>query len=171
MSSALPQLDQLVRELGDVCALPESEGEPSLTAATMAVTKATTALAHAALARGRGAALAVAQALQAVEEAREAVQTARAAIAASAARRGHRPRAAEGPPAGASPSSMEATVEGAVEATCLACGHALVVRYRALMPTPVVVFPVACPFGRCDGVSEVEYPATAVDVTVEPGEA
>ena len=48
MTSAWPQLEDLIRELGEVSALPHAEGEPTLTDATMAVTKATTALAHAA---------------------------------------------------------------------------------------------------------------------------
>jgi hypothetical protein len=39
MSSAWPELDKLIRELGDVCALPNAEIEPLLSTATLAVTQ------------------------------------------------------------------------------------------------------------------------------------
>jgi len=159
MSSSWPKLEDLIRELGDVCALPDSEGEPSLSAATMAVTKATTALTQAAQARGRSAEGALARALQAVDEARAALQSARAAIAASSARRRPRHR---------SPPVDAATVVGEAEATCPGCGLAFLVRYRASTVAPMVAFPIACPRGECDGVSEVAYPASATEVTVEP---
>lgn len=162
MTSAWPQLDELIRELGDVCALPNAEGEPSLSEATMAVTKATTALTHAARARGRTSSAALDRALRMVEEARAALQQARKAIVASAARRGTGPRGE-----GSGPSAA-ATVEGQAEATCSACGRAFVVRYRALKAGPCVVFPVACPVAKCDGVSPVEYPATTMEIKVEP---
>jgi hypothetical protein len=160
MSATWPTLDQLIRELGDVCALPNAEAEPALAEATMAVGKATAALTRAAQVRGRFNEAAVAQALEAVEDARAALQRARAAIAASAARR--RPR-----PSPAPPTKLDATVEGVAEATCPACEVALVVRYRATTAGPVVAFPVACPAADCDGVMEVAYPASTVEVTVE----
>ena len=159
MSSAWPQLDDLIRELGDVCALPEADAEPSLSTATMAVTKATTALARAAQARGRTAEGAMTQALAAIQEARAALQAARVAIVASMARRSSAARAPG--------SAAEATVQGQVDATCPACGRGLVVRFRAQAAAPVVAFPVACPIARCDGICEVAYPASAVEVEVE----
>jgi hypothetical protein len=162
MSSSWPQLDDLIRELGDVCALPDAEGEPALSAATMAVTKATTALAHAAQARGRSSQAALAKALQTVEEARSAVQQARNAITSAAARRG--PRAG----ATASAARPGQTVDRQVDGSCPACGRAFVVRYRTVKAAPVVAFPVACPLAECDGVAAVEYPESAVDVSVEP---
>lgn len=160
MTSAWPELEQLIHELGDVCALPNSEGEPSLSQATMAVTKAATALARAAQVRGRGSSAALAQAEGAVREAREALHAARMAIAAAARKRGsRRPATSAGAP--------DAPIDGQAEASCPACGRGFVVRYRVTSPAPVVAFPVACPASRCDGVREVEYPATAVDVSVE----
>ena len=48
------------------------------------------------------------------------------------------------------------------------CGLAFLVRYRASTVAPMVAFPIACPRGECDGVSEVAYPASATEVTVEP---
>jgi hypothetical protein len=122
---------------------------------------ATTALTHAANARGRGAEPAIARARQAVEDARAALQKTRRAITMATAR--------SGSGGGPSPSpAAEATVEGQAEATCPACGLALVVRYRTATAGPVVAFPVACPDAGCDGVSLVAYPSTAVEVTVTP---
>jgi hypothetical protein len=160
MTSAWPQLEELIRELSEVSALPNADGEPSLTDATIAVTKATTALARAAQIRGRGAEAALSQALATVEEARALLRQARLAISAAAARQ-RRERVS------AVPATNSAAVPGQSEATCPGCGCGFVVRYRAMAAAPVVAFPVACPAEDCDGVSEVEYPATAVDVTVE----
>ena len=84
MTSAWPQLDELIRELSEIVALPNADGEPSLTEATIAVTKATTALARAAQTRGRNAEPALSQALVTVEEARALLRQARMAISASA---------------------------------------------------------------------------------------
>jgi hypothetical protein len=152
MTSAWPQLDELIRELAEVSSLPNADGEPSLTDATMAVTKATTALTRAAGARGRGAETAFALALRSVDEARALLRQARAAMAASTRARRDRPRtAARG-------------VDGEVEAACPACRGAFVVRYRVVEAGPLVVFPVACPAPDCEGVSEVQYPGSAVDV-------
>jgi len=164
MSQAWPQLDELIRELGDVCALPNAEEEPALSAATIAVTKATTALAHAAQARGRAVPGAVSRAGAAVEEARAALRQARDAIKASPARHGSGRRPT--PPA----PTFEEAVSGEVEATCPACRRPFVVRYRALGDGPLVAFPIACPSEDCDGVADVEYPASAVEVVVGPGE-
>jgi hypothetical protein len=160
MGSPFPQLDELIRELTDVCALPEAEGEPALSAATIAVSKATTALTHAASARGRAAQTALEQALATVAEARDALERARQAINASAARRRRTRTAAERPSAPAA--------DGEVESTCPSCGRTVLVRYRAPSATPVVAFPVACPSEDCEGVATVEYPAAAVDVIVVP---
>ena len=155
MTSAWPQLDELIRELSEVSALPNADGEPALGDATMAVTKATTALARAAQARGRHAEAAITLALATVEEARALLRQARAAMAASAARhRRDRVAAIPAPP----------SAEGEVEATCPACRAAFVVRYRAAAARPLVAFPVACPAPDCDGVSEVQYPGSASDV-------
>jgi hypothetical protein len=156
MGSTYPQLDELIRELSDVCALPEAEGEPALSAATIAVSKATTALTQVTRTRGRAAETALEQAMAMVADARE---RARQAIHASAARRRRLRPAAD--------RSSASEVEGQVETTCPSCGRDLVVRYRAGNPTPVVAFPVACPFDHCEGVAAVEYPASAVDVAVE----
>jgi hypothetical protein len=30
----------------------------------------------------------------------------------------------------------------------------------------MVAFPVACPFAECDGITSVEYPASAVEINV-----
>ena len=127
--------------------------------ATMAVTKATTALSRAAQTRGRSAEAALAQALRTVDEARELLRQARIAISASASRR-RRERVAAA-------AVGDAAVTGQSEASCPGCGSAFVVRYRAATSALTVAFPVACPAGDCDGVSEVEYPASAVDVAVE----
>ena len=72
MPSAWPELDDLIRELADVAALPQSEDEPSLSEATMAVSKASAELRRAASARGRGLEAARVRALQTIEEARAA---------------------------------------------------------------------------------------------------
>jgi hypothetical protein len=156
MTSAWPQLDELIRELAEVSALPHADVEPSLTDATIAVTKATTALTHAAQARGRGAEAALSQALTTVEEARALLRHARVAISAQAARQ-RRERGA----------ATAAAVAGRAETTCPGCGCLFVVRYRAVAAAPVTAFPVACPAPDCDGVREVEYPASAVEVTIE----
>jgi hypothetical protein len=158
MASAWPELDELIRALADVCALPRSEEEPSLSEATIAVSKATAELTRAAGSRGRASAAARARAARSIEEARAAVEHARRAIAASARRTSgaRAATAADGPP-----------VEGQAEATCPACGRPFVVRYRAAMKTPTVAFPVACPVAECDGITSVEYPASAVDVNVD----
>jgi hypothetical protein len=161
MGSSWPELDELIRELGDVCALPDAEGEPSLSEATMAVTKATTALTHAARARGRSAQASLAQAMQSVEEARAILQRTRRVISASAARRRSASRSAAS-------ASAEEAAEGRAESACIACGLAFVVRYRTAAAAHAVAFPVACPYPRCEGVTAVEYPASAVDVVVEP---
>lgn len=164
MTSAWPQLDDLIRELGEVSALPYAEGEPALNDATMAVTKATTALTRAAAVRGRGAETALSQALTTVDEARALLRRARAAMAASAQARPRRERFAEN-------TGSAASLDGQVDATCPACRGSFVVRYRAAAAAPLVAFPVACPVSDCDGVSEVEYPGSAVDVValVLPG--
>ena len=156
MASAWPEIDELIRALADVCALPRSEEEPSLSEATIAVSKATAELTRAAGSRGRGNAAARARAASSIDEARAAVEHARRAIAASA-RRGTRAASAPGGP----------PVEGQAEATCPACGRPFVVRYRAALKTPTVAFPVACPVAECDGITSVEYPACAVDVNVD----
>ena len=156
MASAWPELDELIRALADVCALPRSEEEPSLSEATIAIGKATAELTRAAGSRGRAAAAARARAASSIEEARAALEHTRRAIAASA-RRGTRAASAPGGP----------PVEGQAEATCPACGRPFVVRYRAAMKTPTVAFPVACPVAECDGITSVEYPASAVDVNVD----
>lgn len=164
MSAHWPEIDDLIRELGDVCALGDTEAEPLLSTASIAVTKAATALSHAAMARGRSAGAALAQARAAVEEARLALQAARKAIAASSARR-RLPPSRLVPPA-----PEEGALTGRAEATCPSCGRGFVVHYRAVAARPVVAFPVACPLAGCDGLSEVEYPASALEVTVEAGE-
>src|SRR5712691_7654997 len=141
MGSSWPELDDLIRELGNVCALPDAEGEPSPSEATMAVTKATTALAHAARTRGRSAEASLAQALLSVEEARATLQRARRVISASAARRRSAARKAA--------SASEETTEGEVESSCIACGLAFVVRFHVAAIASVVGFPVACPYPAC----------------------
>jgi hypothetical protein len=163
MGSPFPQVDELIRELSDVCALPEAEGEPALSAATIAVSKATMELTRAARARGRAAETALEQALATVAEARAALERARQAIHASAARRRRTRNAAE--------RQSAPPVDGEVESTCPSCGRAVLVRYRAASGSPVVAFPVACPDEDCEGVATVEYPATAVDVVVGPAPA
>jgi hypothetical protein len=159
MPSAWPELDDLIRELADVSALPQAESEPSLSEATMAVSKASVELSRAAVARGRSLEAARVRALQTIEEARAAVERARKALAASA-RQTSAARSAllrEGRP-----------VEGRVEATCPACRQDFVVRYRLERPAPTATFPVACPLAQCDGIASVEYPESATDVQVEP---
>jgi hypothetical protein len=159
MTSAWPQLEDLIRELGEVSALPHADGDPALDQASMAVTKATTALQKAAVTRGRSAEAALTQALATVEEARAMLRHARIAISAAAARqRRERPAVA---------AAVAVAPAGESDGTCPACGCSFVVRYRAAAATPRVVFPVACPGADCDGVGEVEYPASAVEVTVE----
>jgi hypothetical protein len=161
MGSTWPELDDLIRELGDIRALPDADGEPLLSDATLAVTKATAALTRAAGARGRSAALNLSKARESVEEARVLLQRARRLISASAARRRSSSRSgAEAP--------LEAAADGQAEAACVSCGNAFVVRYRAAATRAAVAFPVACPDARCEGVTAVEYPADAVDVVVEP---
>src|SRR5260221_13276368 len=96
MASAWPEIDELIRALADVCALPRSEEEPSLSQATIAVGKATAELTRAAGARGRAAAAARARAASSIEEARAAGEHARRPIAASA-RRTSGARAASAP--------------------------------------------------------------------------
>jgi hypothetical protein len=160
MTSAWPQLEELIRELSEVSALPNADAEASLTEATIAVTKATTALAHAAQARGRSAQVALSQALATVDQARASLRQARAAIAAAAARQ-RRERIS------ASAAATSAALLGQSEAACPGCGCGFVVRYRTAAAAPLVAFPVACPAPDCDGVSEVAYPSTAVEITVE----
>ena len=154
MTSAWPELDDLIRELADVSALPQAEREPSLSEATMAVSKASAELRRAAAARGRALEAARTRALQTIEEARAAVARARKAIAASARHATSRsPAAAEGPP-----------LDGAAEATCPACRRDFVVRFRAARAAPLAVFPVACPVAACDGIASVEYPESATEI-------
>jgi hypothetical protein len=153
MESAWPELEELIRELGDVCALSDAEGEPSLS-------EATTALTHAAQTRGRAAEVRLAKALEAVGEARAILQRARITISASASRRRSASRSAAAAAAAETPA-------GRLESTCVACGTTFVVRYRAAAEGPTVAFPVACPAPRCDGVTSVEYPSSALDVVVE----
>lgn len=158
MPSAWPELDDLIRELADVSALPQAESEPSLSEATMAVSKASSELRRAAVARGRALEPARARALQTIEEARAAVERARKALAASA-RHAAASRASsgrEGRPA-----------SGSAEATCPACRRDFVVRYRAAQPIPTAKFPVACPLTECDGIASVEYPESATEVEAE----
>jgi len=157
MTSAWPELDDLIRELADVSALPKAEIEPSLSEATMAISKASAELRRAAAARGRALESARARAQERIEEARAAVERARKAIAASARHAASRtPSAAEGQ-----------TREGTVEATCPACRRDFVVRYRAERVVPLAVFPVACPVASCDGIASVEYPESASRVEAE----
>jgi hypothetical protein len=157
MTSAWPELEELIRELADVSALPQAELEPSLSEATMAVSKASAELRRAAAARGRALEAARTRALQTIEEARAAVARARKAIGAShrfaASRRASAP---EGAPR-----------EGTVEATCPACRRDFVVRYRAERAVPLAVFPVACPVAACDGIASVEYPESATGIAAE----
>jgi ElaB/YqjD/DUF883 family membrane-anchored ribosome-binding protein len=157
MASAWPELDDLIRELADVSALPQSETEPSLAEATLAVSKASADLRAAASARGRALEAARVRAQKAIEEARVAVERARKAIAASA--RHVAPRAA---------SQREGrAVEDRAEATCPACRQDFVVHYRAERPIPTAIFPIACPRAECDGIANVEYPESATDVQTE----
>jgi hypothetical protein len=162
MPSAWPELDDLIRELADVAAFPQSEGEPALSEATLAVGKASAELRRAASARGRALEAARARAQQNIEEARAAVERARKALAASA-RQAAVSRAA---------SLREGrAVDGRVEATCPACRGDFVVRYRAGRPAPMATFPVACPLAECDGIASVEYPESATDVQAEAASA
>ena len=157
MTSAWPELDDLIRELADVSALPQAEREPSLSEATMAISKASAELRRAAAARGRALEAARTRALERIEEARAAVEQARKAIAASARHAAPRaPAVAEGP-----------SLDGAAEATCPACRRDFVVRYRAERPVPLAVFPVACPVAACDGIASVEYPESATAIEAE----
>jgi hypothetical protein len=159
MASAWPELDDLIRELADVAALPQSEGEPALSDATLAVGKASAELRRAASARGRALAAARARAQQNIEEARAAVERARKALAASA-RQAAASRASALREGGA--------VDGRAETTCPACRRDFVVHYRAERPAPMATFPVACPRAECDGIASVEYPEGATDVQAEP---
>jgi hypothetical protein len=156
MTSAWPELDELIRELADVSALPQAEREPSLSEATMAVSKASADLRRAAAARGRALEAARTRALQTIEEARAAVERARKAIAASARHAASR-----------TPSAEVQTREGTVQATCPACRRDFVVRYRAEPAAPLAVFPVACPVAACDGIASVEYPESATRIEAE----
>jgi len=157
MTSAWPELDDLIRELADVSALPQAEREPSLSEATMAISKASAELRRAAAARGRALEAARTRALQTIEEARAAVERARKAIAASARHEASRTASvAEGE-----------TREGTVEATCPACRRDFVVRFRAARAVPLAVFPVACPVAACDGIASVEYPESATEIEAE----
>ena len=157
MASAWPELDELIRALADVCALPRSEEEPSLSEASIAVSKATAELTRAAGSRGRVAAAARARASTSIEEARAAVEHARRAIASARRASGARAASApDGPP-----------VAGQAEATCPACGRPFVVRYRAATKAVTVAFPGAGPVAECDGIPSVEDPASAVDVNVD----
>ena len=159
MPSAWPELEELIRELADVSALPQSEGEPSLSEASMAVSKASAELTRAAGARGRAVAAARARALATIEEARAAVERARRAIAAANrhASASRSPAAADGAP-----------VDGQAEASCPSCRRPFLVRYRVARAAPAVAFPVACPLAECDGIANVEYPGSATDISVEP---
>jgi hypothetical protein len=161
MPSAWPELDDLIRELADLSALPQSEGEPSVSEASMAVSKASSELRRAAAARGRALASARARALQTIEEARAAVERARKAVAASARRSSSR----------AASRREDRPAEGRAEATCPACRNDFVVRYRAEQLVPTAVFPVACPLAECDGIASVEYPESATDVQAEAASA
>jgi hypothetical protein len=159
MPSAWPELDDLIRELAEVSALTQSESDPSLSEATMAVSKASAELRRTAAARGRALEAARVRALQTIEEARAAVEHARKALAASARRTAAASRSAsrpEGRPA-----------ENSVEATCPECRNDFVLRYRLERPAPPAAFPVACPRAECDGIVSVEYPESATDVQVE----
>jgi hypothetical protein len=157
MTSAWPEIDELIRELADVSALPQAEREPSLSEATMAVSKASAELRRAAAARGRALETARTRALQTIEEARGAVERARRAIAASA-----RLAASRGASVAEGPSR-----DGTVEVTCPACRRDFVVRYRAEHAVPLAVFPVACPAAACDGIASVEYPESATGIAAE----
>jgi hypothetical protein len=157
MTSAWPELDDLIRELADVSALPQAELEPSLSEATMAVSKASAELRRAAAARGRALEAARTRALQTIEDARAAVARARKAIAASAHHPASRSRAV----------AEEQPLDGAAEATCPACRQDFVVRYRAERAVPLAVFPVACPVAACDGIASVEYPESATGIEAE----
>ena len=157
MTSAWPELDELIRELADVSALPQAEREPSLSEASMAVSKASAELRRAAAARGRALEAARTRALQTIDEARAAVERARRAITASARHAASRVASgADGP-----------SREGTVEATCPACRREFVVRYRAERAVPLAVFPVACPVAACDGIASVEYPESATGIAAE----
>jgi len=162
MPSAWPELEELIRELADVSALPQSEGEPALAEASMAVSKASAELTRAAAARGRALEAARARALATIEEARAAVERARRAIAASN-RQASASRAAA--------AADGAPVDGQAEASCPSCRRLFLVRYRVARPAPAVAFPVACPLAECDGIANVEYPGSATDITVEPAPA
>jgi hypothetical protein len=162
MPSAWPELDDLIRELADVSALPQAESEPSLSEATIAVGKASAELRRAAVARGRALEAARVRALQTIEEARAAVARARKALAASA--RQAAASRAESPREGRA-------VDGRAEATCPACRRDFVVHYRAERPAPMATFPVACPLAECDGIASVEYPESATDIEAEAASA
>jgi hypothetical protein len=162
MPSAWPELEELIRELADVSSLPDSEGEPSLSEATLAVGKASAELRRAAGARGRAVEAARARALATIEEARAAVERARRAIAAA-----NRHASASRP----SSVAEVAAVDGQAEAACPACRRPFLVRYRVARPAPAVAFPVACPLAECDGIANVEYPGSATDISVEPAPA
>lgn len=155
-------LDDLIRELGEISALPNAAAEESLNQATMAVSKATAVLTRVTQGRGRRRTDRPArEAVRAIDDARAAVALARAAL------RRREKLARDGDAAAASP---EAPREARIAAACHSCGEGFVVHYASAVAAPVVAMPMACPFDGCDGVTEVEFPAGAT-TRVSPASA
>jgi hypothetical protein len=155
-------LDDLIRELGEIRALPHAANEQSLAAATLAIAKATAVLVRAAESRPRPSDALAREASRTIDEARRGLALARAAILQSAA---NRSRAARPDQSGeGAPESPEILDE--ITVSCHACARDFRVQYRAPGGDAPVAMPVACPFPSCEGVTEVAYPASAHDVSV-----
>ena len=145
-------LDNLIRELGEISSLPHAAVEPSLGEATIAVSKATELLTRASQGRGRRRSDKAAQdARRAIDEARAALSKARVALL-----RAQKAAPDSGETVAAAPAAP--IEERTDEVRCPACEEVFSVTY-VVSDAPFVAMPLACPRDDCDGITAVELPA------------
>jgi hypothetical protein len=151
-------LDALIQELDEVRVLAGKEDDPALAEASLAVARALAMLNHLGRQRFRRRLQPDDTTDQVIADARRALARAREALAQAAGSRHHRAEAAA--------AESGALQHGAVAVSCCGCGRRFFVQYQGSATAAAVVFPMACPWEECDGVTEVAYPEDAVQVEV-----
>lgn len=155
-----PQIDDLIRELAELRALPAGAHEALMHRATVAVSRAAAQLARL---------LVAADPREAEEDAATAIRDAREAIAH--ARTFLLPEGVPDAPGGVAESGRNCAPDPplSLRVTCGACRRPFVLNYRCESARPVAEGHVTCPEEDCGASVSCSYPWSAYELYVSRG--
>jgi len=171
----LVDLDDLVRDLAEVCRSPLAVNEPEVGDATLAVSQATAELARATF-TSYGLRRTRVQVQETMVAARQAIERARAATERSRlermrAERARVPAAAgrtgEAAPRAAAFLLRSWTTARDVRVTCDACARPFHVRYRYRFMEGLAPHRLPCPWPECTGAREFHLPVNSLEICVQ----